>query len=173
MSTTDEEIAELLQQALCELAACYDADVAPTRGGSSSRLVATVGCIGARLHGTLSLYASDVALSASLRVAAKAEPTPELLADWSGELGNQLSGRLKNKLLRHGLIVTLSLPAVTRTREAPHELAPPEVPGMRFTHLVRRVGDFEAALELCFDTSLATLGEEVVAIMHEGEMVYL
>ena len=31
----------------------------------------------------------------------------------------------------------------------------------------------EAALELCFDTSLATLGGEVVAIMHEGEMVYL
>ena len=29
------------------------------------------------------------------------------------------------------------------------------------------------ALELCFDTSFATLGEEVVAIMHEGEMVYL
>jgi CheY-specific phosphatase CheX len=40
-------------------------------------------------------------------------PAPDAsLADWSGELANQLLGRLKNQLLKYQVVINLSLPVV-------------------------------------------------------------
>jgi hypothetical protein len=40
-------------------------------------------------------------------------PTPDAnLADWSGELANQLLGRLKNQLLNYEVAINLALPVV-------------------------------------------------------------
>jgi hypothetical protein len=39
------------------------------------------------------------------------------LEDWCGEISNQIVGRLKNKLLRHGFEVSLGLPSVVVGKE--------------------------------------------------------
>jgi Chemotaxis phosphatase CheX len=40
-------------------------------------------------------------------------PTPDAdIADWSGELANQLLGRLKNQLLHYEVVINLALPVV-------------------------------------------------------------
>jgi CheY-specific phosphatase CheX len=41
-------------------------------------------------------------------------PSEKDLDDWVGELSNQLIGRIKNQLFRHGIDIKLSIPSVIR-----------------------------------------------------------
>lgn len=82
--------------------------------------IASIGFTGAEVRGSLVIMAADEVLAASLSGVARDEATDELFADWAAELANQLCGRLKNKLLRQGLPVTISVPSVLRASGAVH-----------------------------------------------------
>jgi CheY-specific phosphatase CheX len=72
----------------------------------SVELVSIIGFSSANISGSLLL-----AMPSSL--VERALPAPEAnLADWSGELANQLLGRLKNQLLDYNLAIDMSLPVV-------------------------------------------------------------
>lgn len=72
----------------------------------SVQLICTIGFSSPALSGSLLLAIPDPVLVQTL-------PTPDAnLADWIGELGNQLVGRLKNQLLNYEVTINLALPVV-------------------------------------------------------------
>lgn len=69
-------------------------------------LISTIGFSSPMLSGSLLLAMPNSVLQQTL-------PTPDAnLADWSGELANQLLGRLKNQLLNYEVAINLALPVV-------------------------------------------------------------
>jgi hypothetical protein len=73
---------------------------------SSVELISTIGFSSPALNGSLLLAMPNSVLTQTL-------PTPDAnLADWSGELTNQLLGRLKNQLLNYDVAINLALPVV-------------------------------------------------------------
>jgi hypothetical protein len=84
-----------------------DLDGSPVaRTLSTVQLISTIGFSSATLNGSLLLAIPNVVMQQTL-------PTPDAnLADWSGELANQLLGRLKNKLLNYEVVINLALPVV-------------------------------------------------------------
>jgi CheY-specific phosphatase CheX len=59
------------------------------------------------------LLSGSLVLALPLAVAQGTLPVPEAsLADWSGELANQLLGRLKSKLLQYQVSINMGLPVV-------------------------------------------------------------
>jgi CheY-specific phosphatase CheX len=65
--------------------------------------------------GTLAIVAKHEVLQKLYPIQESA--SAEALADWLGELTNQLLGRLKNLLLRHGLTIALGTPVIARGGE--------------------------------------------------------
>jgi hypothetical protein len=73
---------------------------------STVQLISTIGFSSPTLDGSLLLAIPNVVIQQML-------PTPDAsLADWTGELANQLCGRLKNKLLNYDVVINLALPVV-------------------------------------------------------------
>jgi hypothetical protein len=72
---------------------------------SDLELCGIVGFVGREISGTLLLAATPEPLATSNRVAARKR-------DWMAELSNQLFGRIKNRLLRRGLQLIGTPPAV-------------------------------------------------------------
>ena len=84
-----------------ELDGCAVAKTLPSVG-----VISTIGFSSPALNGSLLLGIPNVVMQQTL-------PTPDAnLADWSGELANQLLGRLKNKLLPFDVVINLALPVV-------------------------------------------------------------
>jgi hypothetical protein len=77
-------------------------------------LTAVIGFTGPGLRASCILAATELPLRRS-------KPVPGPLRDWMAELGNQLVGRIKNDLLRHGTEVYVTTPVVIRGEH----LAPP------------------------------------------------
>jgi CheY-specific phosphatase CheX len=72
----------------------------------SVELISTIGFSSPAMSGSLLLAMPNSVLQQTL-------PTPDAnLADWSGELANQLLGRLKNQLLNYEVAINLALPVV-------------------------------------------------------------
>jgi hypothetical protein len=72
----------------------------------SVQMISTIGFSSASLSGSLLLAIPNSVLQRTV-------PTPDAnLADWSGELANQLLGRLKNQLLNYQVAINLALPVV-------------------------------------------------------------
>ncbi len=72
----------------------------------SVQMISTIGFSSATLSGSLLLAIPQSVLERTV-------PTPDAnLADWSGELANQLLGRLKNQLLNYQVAINLALPVV-------------------------------------------------------------
>lgn len=72
----------------------------------SVQLISTIGFSSPTLSGSLLLAIPNAVLQQTL-------PTDDAnLADWSGELANQLLGRLKNQLLNYEVAINLALPVV-------------------------------------------------------------
>lgn len=72
----------------------------------SVQMISTIGFSSATLSGSL-------LLAIPTRVLERTVPTADAnLADWSGELANQLLGRLKNQLLNFEVAINLALPVV-------------------------------------------------------------
>jgi len=69
-------------------------------------LISMIGFSSQVLSGSLLLALPNAVVEKTL-------PAPDAgLADWSGELANQLLGRLKNQLLSYDVVINLSLPVV-------------------------------------------------------------
>jgi hypothetical protein len=70
------------------------------------QIIASIGFSSPVLSGSLLLALPDTLVERTM-------PTPDAnLADWSGELANQLLGRLKNQLLHYEVVINLALPVV-------------------------------------------------------------
>ncbi len=75
-------------------------------------LAGSVAFLGPELRGSITLLASEAAISSALPAAEA--PTFAAVADWTGELTNQLMGRLKRKLSAYGTSVDIGVPSVFR-----------------------------------------------------------
>jgi CheY-specific phosphatase CheX len=76
-------------------------------------MLAIIGFAGEQLRGSLVLSANPGLLEGSCpaRTVGRADATHlEILQDWVGELANQLLGRLKSRLLAHGVAIELGTP---------------------------------------------------------------
>lgn len=106
-----EVMRELLTSCALELFADYDVALAPaTPPMSPSELVAVIGFTSDEMRGTLAISA-QVDFFARTNVIS-VDPTEEQIRDWAGELGNQLMGRLKNRLLAYNLVLAMGTPMV-------------------------------------------------------------
>ena len=76
-------------------------------------LACSIGFASPSLRGSLTMTADRAFVVGSrpseLRVG---KPSEMEISDWMGELGNQLLGRLKNRLIDHGIEIDLVTPAV-------------------------------------------------------------
>jgi hypothetical protein len=106
----EERISELGARACLELFGAYGLELVKSsapRARSEERLLSgSIGFVGRRLRGTCLLAATEPPLAASCPEKAGA------LRDWVGELTNQFVGRLKSKLLSHGVEVFVTTPIV-------------------------------------------------------------
>lgn len=76
-------------------------------------LACSIGFASPSLRGSLTMTA-DRAFVVESRPAElrNGEPSEIEVSDWMGELGNQLLGRLKNRLIAYGVVIDLGTPAV-------------------------------------------------------------
>jgi len=111
---TTMQLEDLIEQCTIESAVglflsysvCLEcADETESKIVSDIDLCGIVGFLGREMSGTLLLAATSEPLSTSNRVAARQR-------DWMAELSNQLFGRIKNRLLRRGLQLICTPPAV-------------------------------------------------------------
>jgi chemotaxis protein CheX len=76
-------------------------------------IASVVGYVADDLRGALAIIASPAAVIASRPATIRQlvpVPAEEEIRDWAGELGNQLLGRVKNQLLKRGIIFELATP---------------------------------------------------------------
>jgi CheY-specific phosphatase CheX len=132
----------------------------------SVKLISTIGFSSETLGGSLLL-----AITNDLLV--KTSPAPDVnLADWCGELANQLLGRLKNQLLKYGVVVNLALPVVLSGGEF-HLPSRPR-PNARHVSFVSEWGYvfIRTEMELSATAQLVRQPEAAgAASMDEGEFV--
>lgn len=132
----------------------------------SVSLLSTIGFSSEALGGSLLLAVTNDLLQSS------APAADANLADWSGELANQLLGRLKNQLLRYGVVVNLALPVVLSG--GAFQLPARHRPHARQVSFVSHSGRvfIRTELELCANAQLVRQPEtEGAASMDEGEFV--
>jgi hypothetical protein len=99
-----EEVTQLLFETYAVTLARDDSPVAQTL--QSVTLLSMIGFSSHSLSGSL-------LMALPREVVRRTLPAPDAsLADWSGELANQLLGRLKNQLLKYQVVINLSLPVV-------------------------------------------------------------
>ena len=84
----------------------------PAPASSGERLASFIGFSGSEMRGsiTIELPCALVARAHPMAASGRALTHPEL-CDWSGELANQLLGRLKNAIGRHAVTLQLSTPS--------------------------------------------------------------
>ena len=116
----------------------------------------------------------DIGLSASIALSTDAETLKSLssitlvdLADWLGELSNQLAGRFKNKLCQFGLQPQLTTPTTVSGKMLMLGALAGEVHvySMRWP-----TGQFEAQLSLELDESLELRLDPALASAEEGSL---
>lgn len=111
-------LAVLLRQSCFELMADYGVSVTPQKWQAASAsepslLIAEARFVGASLRGALVLSAPlAVVLETSHGACGMQTEVPRSLPDWSGELVNQLLGRLKNKLRAQDVSVDVGVPTL-------------------------------------------------------------
>jgi hypothetical protein len=74
-----------------------------------------------------------------------ADANQDQLTDWAGELANQLLGRLKNKLIPHGLEIHLSIPIVVLGCSMEHGRATPAI--LRRLHFAQQADNFSVVFQ--------------------------
>lgn len=103
------QIQELAASACLELLQAYGvkatASNEPWRSTGEVMLAGVMGFVSERLVGSCLVAGSREVLMAT----APSDAPPR---DWVGELANQLVGRLKSKLLGHGVTITMNTPVV-------------------------------------------------------------
>jgi hypothetical protein len=133
---------------------------------SSVKLISTIGFSSEALGGSLLLAVTNDLL-------VKTSPASDAnLADWAGELANQLLGRLKNQLLKYGVVVNLALPVVLSGGE--FHLPSRTRPNARHVSFVSEWGHvfLRTEMELASTAQLVRQPEAAgTASMDEGEFV--
>jgi len=116
MTSLQETLRELLATKAYELFADYGVPCQPTDEASdgSRELCGVLGFTGDKLCGSVVISATPDAIASSNPIGDGAT------RGWVAELTNQLVGRFKNALLRHGVEVAMSIPVVlTATQLTP------------------------------------------------------
>ncbi len=102
----------IVTTATVELFASSGVDVVAATATPALDRVAVIGFGGGGLRGSLGLGVST-ALLEKLALAGRT-PGERMRDDWLAEMANQLLGRVKNRLLRHGVTIAIALPMVFR-----------------------------------------------------------
>ncbi len=95
----------IVTNATVELFASTGMAIVPSTTTPSLDRVAVIGFGGGGLRGALGLGLSNALLEKL------GQPQPD---DWLSEMSNQLLGRIKNRLMRHGATIGITLPMVLR-----------------------------------------------------------
>lgn len=113
-----------LSAAATELFSSHGSSVRPAHGTASALedpFVSTIGFTAKSIRGVLVLSVERGLAHKSMPPSlAGGDQKPEILADWTGELSNQMLGRLKNKLITVGVEIALSTPMVFFGRDLRH-----------------------------------------------------
>lgn len=88
-------------------------------------LVAVITFSGQAAGGTLVLASSPGILRRSMPYDADAPVPMDVLLDWCGELANQVLGRVKDRLVRHGATIYVGTPRAFICADAPFGLLDP------------------------------------------------
>jgi len=154
--------------AAARLFEAYGIAIVEDRPGASASLgvaplVSAIGFSSEGLSGALILALPQTVLERTL----PAEGAN--LADWSRELANQLLGRFKNQLIRHGLYVSMGLPVVF-----PGDLAVVPTSRARSRHYVfsSAAGPVSLRLDMDLGSSLKLEPEATATVIQEGEQLF-
>jgi len=146
---------------------------AVAEGEIDTPFASTIGFTSPRLRGALVLSLSRELVAASLPANLRAgDPNLGILADWTGELSNQLLGRLKNRLCAAGIDIALSTPIVffgKEMRNVSHR--PPLYRALRFKSGSGR-GSAEFQAEFAADLELVEAGLQNESATPEGEALF-
>jgi len=169
-----QRIDGFLESSLIELFASHGASLktSPDRGGGIDEpIAATIGFTSTNMHGVLVLTASrELAAGTLPKNLQSGAPGDEIVADWTGELSNQMLGRLKNRFHAAGIDITLSTPIVFVGKEMRHYSK--ESPIQRSLYfaegriMVEFHADYEKDLEISSEASAAS------AAPPEGDILF-
>ena len=87
-------------------------DVVPAVARTSDDIGASIGFTSPTLRGAVVLISTRKLVHRALPDEVREGATDEHIADWMGELANQLLGRIKNKLFPLGVALEMSTPTV-------------------------------------------------------------
>lgn len=163
------------------LAGCVDAMFGcEDRGEACSRaeppepwdidvMFASIGfaCEGAR--GSLLLVAPTESTRGLLPTTA--ETSDEVCCDFLGELSNMLAGRLKNQLLKRGVVILPGTP-ITACARAARVVASTEPMSSVWLQVNLPTGDVYVRLDARFDATFALGAEEIGSAGAEGDMLF-
>jgi CheY-specific phosphatase CheX len=131
---------------------------------------ASIGFTGPVLRGALVMTSTRRLVRKVLPADLAAEGTDPQIADWTGELANQLLRRIKNKLLAYGVVLEMSTPTVFFGLE----LARKHTGSTVRRELAFRHGDEPLVVTFDAQTSkdidLTTPLEEAAAAVAEGDL---
>jgi len=133
-------------------------------------IMAAVGFAGEEMRGALAISLATSAVKASNVITAS--PTADQDRDWTGELANQLLGRLKNRLVRFGAQVSMGTPLVfAGSRFLVH--SPKQSPNIRLGFTTDH-GPIEVWIDTVFspDTVLVEASDPADACEEEGTLLF-
>jgi hypothetical protein len=140
--------------------------------GIEEPFASTIGFTSARLVGVLVLTASRGLAELSLPAVLKSGPvTDGIVADWTGELSNQVLGRLKNRFYAVGLEIALSTPTVFAGKELRHFSQPSSIyRSIMFAGDGSLLAEFQADYQEDFEIGEGKIAEEEAP--PEGEALF-
>lgn len=182
MQDANKALEDVIQEALRELLEYYghgaasEVRAAPRAAPPRAAFAASLGFTAEVLRGTLVLIAPEDAVARVLPPElARGDISPDRLADWAAELSNQLVGRVKNKLLRYRIVVSLSVPTVFRAENLrcyPRKTSMPS--GATTVQLTTKLAEFEAWFDVEMQADIDFSQRLSVApAVDEGELVFL
>lgn len=162
----EKALDEIVDSAVVELLAAYALDATPTKERAALEDHDRLGIIGytaPHLKGCLVLSSSSAVIVATNEHASS-------LADWTGEITNQLMGRLKNKLQAYGLGLSVSIPVAVTGMQV--QASTTEGPEFRSYHFNTALGSlrvhFNAVTEADFQVTFPPLE---CSSVREGELL--
>ena len=134
-------------------------------------LACSIGFASPNLRGSLTMTA-DRAFVIQSRPAELRDSKPSEIevSDWMGELGNQLLGRLKNRLIAYGVVIDLGTPAVLYGVEIQRHMGRRPVACQRFVLsdggklVVHLDADVSEDFQIIEDTGAEAMPEGEVAL---------
>ncbi len=169
-----QRIDGFLESSLIDLFASHGTGLksSPDRGGGiDDPIAATIGFSSDNLRGVLVLTTARALASETLpKNLRSGVPGDEILADWTGELSNQMLGRLKNRFHAAGIDVALGTPIVFVGKEMRHYSKESPIQRSLYFAEGRIMVEFHAEYDKDFEVSGE--GAEAQATALEGEILF-